>query len=101
MNPQTTAETASRDLLVIELLATQDQRRTVSVAGHHQWRESIASARPFDEIDREIDEDFDDLIEIDPYVTGTNNRRSDRDLAKMLELIDNLPISENGKEGSH
>ena len=54
-----------------------------------------------DEIDRSIDEDFDDLVEIDPYVTGTNNRRSDRDLAKMLELIDNLPISENGKEGSH
>ncbi len=53
-----------------------------------------------DEIARRIDEDFDDLIVVDPYVTGTNNRRSDRDLAKMLELIDNLPISENGKEGS-
>ncbi len=93
--------TPARPLLEIEHLVSTDARRPLSVAGHHQWRESISSARPFDEIDREIDEDFDDLIEIDPYVTGTNNRRSDRELANMLELIDNLPISENGKEGSH
>ncbi len=63
--------------LPVELLATQYQRRL-----------------------SDIDEDLDDLIEIDPYVSGTNSRRSDRDLAKMLDLIDNLPISENGKEGS-
>jgi hypothetical protein len=56
MNPQTTAETASRDLLEVEHLATQDQRRTVSVAGHHQWRESISSTRPFDEIDEFVEQ---------------------------------------------
>ncbi len=45
-----------RDLLEVKHLATQDQRRTVSVAGHHQWRESIATARPFDEVDEFVEE---------------------------------------------
>jgi hypothetical protein len=91
----------ARPLLEIEHLATQDQRRTTIDDHAHFLRCISTDERGLDEIDREIDEDFDDLVEIDPYVTGTNNRRSDRDLAKMLELIDNLPISENGKEGSH
>ena len=46
----------ARPLLEIELLGTQDQRRTVSVAGHHQWRESISSTRPFDEVDEFVEE---------------------------------------------
>jgi hypothetical protein len=81
-------------LTEIEAGLSEYQRR-VSVDAHLHFQKCISVD------DREIDEDFDDLVEIDPYVTGTNNRRSDRDLAKMLELIDNLPISENGKEGSH
>jgi hypothetical protein len=42
-----------------------------------------------------------DHDEIDPHVSGTNNRRSDKELAAMLDLIDTLPISINGKDGSN
>jgi len=86
-----------RPLLEIEHLVSADARRPLTVGGHHEWRESISSTRPFDEVDLMLDEH----IQIDPYVTGTNSRRSDKELAKMLALIDGLPISENGKEGSH
>ena len=48
-----------------------------------------------DSTDRELDEH----LQIDPYVTGTNNRRSDKELSRMLDLIDNLPISDSGKDG--
>lgn len=40
-----------------------------------------------------------DNLQIDPLVSGTNARRSEKDLAKMLDLIDNLPISTAGKDG--
>ncbi len=41
--------------LPVELLATQYQRR-LSVAGHHEFRESISTTRPFDEIDEFVEE---------------------------------------------
>lgn len=49
--------------------------------------------------DAEIEAELDEHIVIDPYVTGTNNRRSDKELAQLLDLIDSLPISDSGKEG--
>jgi hypothetical protein len=47
----------------------------------------------------DVDDDLDEYLQIDPYVTGTNSRRSDSDLARLLDLIDSLPVSTNGKEG--
>jgi hypothetical protein len=41
--------------LTVGLLAT-DARRPLTVAGHHAWRESISSARPFDEVDEFVEE---------------------------------------------
>lgn len=46
--------------------------------------------------DRELDE----MIEVDPYVISTLSRRSDNELARMLDLIGNLPISDGGEDGS-
>jgi hypothetical protein len=57
--------------------------------------DSLLTTSDLDEIDRELDEQ----IEVDPHVSGTNNRRSDKELARMLELIDNLLISDEGKDG--
>jgi hypothetical protein len=37
-------------------LVTADARRPLTVAGHHEWRESIATARPFDEVDEFVEE---------------------------------------------
>jgi hypothetical protein len=90
MNPAREPET-------VELLASEYQRR-LTVAGHHQWRESISSARPFDEVDRSIDEDFDDLIVVDPYEVHAPSRRSDKNLGEFLSLIDSLETGNDRKE---
>jgi hypothetical protein len=76
----------------------------VTVDRHAAWRMRLAQQEAFLTAPVEIDgllsdEDFDDLLEIDPFVSGTNNRRSDKELARVLELIDNLPISDAGKDG--
>jgi hypothetical protein len=82
-----------RQPLEIELLVPAHTRR-ISVNEHQAFRESLTT-------NREDDEDFDDLIEIDPYVSGTSSRRSDKELNRMLALIDSLPISQPGKAGQH
>ena len=85
-----------RQPLEIEKLLTADQRRTVSNGDFQEWRESIAGPdSKYDDLDRELDAH----LQVDPYVSGTNNRRSDRELSRMLDLIDNLPISDSGKDG--
>lgn len=83
--------------LEVERLIPADKRRVTPDDQLHFRRSIATDERGVDEIDREIDE----YLEVDPYVTGTNNRRSDRELARMLELIDNLPISGDGKDGQH
>ena len=51
MNP------SPREPLALDLLLTADQRRPLSVAGHHEWRESLAApARDFDEVDELVEE---------------------------------------------
>jgi len=73
-------------------------RERISVASaeaEQTLRQQLARSLAADPIEGLLD----DHIQIVPYVTGTNSRRSDKELAKMLELIDNLPISESGKDG--
>ena len=42
----------SEPLTELEAGLTEDQRRPLTVAGHHEWRESLAApARDFDEVD--------------------------------------------------
>ena len=69
----------------------------------HNYRCTLTDLFGRDAIDRavnEFDAEVDEQIVIDPYTSGTNNRRSDKELARMLDLIDSLPISEsNGKDG--
>jgi len=83
----------------LDLLLTDDQR-------HAEWQIQLAEKQAFSNELVAIhglldDEDFDGILQADPYISGTNNRRSDKELAHMLDLIDNLPISDAGKEGSH
>ncbi len=46
----------TRTPLEIELLISADQRRPLSVAGHHAWRESLAASRSYDEVDELVEE---------------------------------------------
>lgn len=70
-----------------------DERR-LTVSGHHAFRESISAstARMAD-----IDDELDDMTVVDPYQVHAPSRRSDKSLASFLDLIDNLPISNDGK----
>jgi hypothetical protein len=79
--------------LAVELLVPAHARR-ISVNEHHAFRESIST-------NREDEHDFDDIIEIDPYVSGTSSRRSDKELNRMLAIIDSLPLSQARKAGQH
>ena len=46
-----------REPLALDGLLTEDERRPLSVAGHHQFRESLAvSGRKFDEVDELVEE---------------------------------------------
>lgn len=61
--------------LPVELLATQDQRRLT-----------------------DIDEDFDDLVVVDPHEAHAPSRRSDKDLGEFLNLLDSLETGNDRKE---
>jgi hypothetical protein len=95
----TTIPNAYRNPLEVERLLSENSLRRslaadrrVSVEKHAEFQRSLTTHG---------DDDIDDLVEIDPYVSGTSNRRSDKELSKILDLIDNLPISTNGKDGRH
>jgi hypothetical protein len=66
------------------------------IPDHHQkclltdlfGRDSIDRAiDDLDEIDRELDEQ----IEVDPFNREPSSRKSDNELGKLLDLLDNLP----------
>jgi hypothetical protein len=84
MNPVREPET-------VELLASEYQRR-LTVAGHHAWRESISTARPFDEVDLMLDEH----IQIDPFNGDPPSKRKDKELANLLGILDSLEERGNG-----
>jgi hypothetical protein len=83
--------TPARPLLEIELLGTQDQRR-VSVDAHLHFQKCISVD------DRSIDEDFDDLLVVDPFEVHAPSRRSDKDLGAFLGLLDSLETGNDRKE---
>ena len=93
--PATPAENAKVKLTEPASLTGIKTGIKLSIAGHHEWRESIAGpSRDFDEIDEWIDE----LTICDPYECHAPSRRSDKSLASFLDMIDNLPISNDRKE---
>jgi hypothetical protein len=81
-----------RPLLEIERLVTADARRPVSVEEHLHFQKCIATD------DRSIDEDFDDLIVVDPHEVHAPSRRSDKDLGAFLGLLDSLETGNDRKE---
>ena len=70
-----------REPLPVERLATPDERR-LSVAGHHQWRESITSQpRDFDPIDEAAADPIHDHA---PQLAPMHKVRS------VLDILDQL-----------
>ncbi|MCX8495764.1 MAG: hypothetical protein ORN51_06225 [Akkermansiaceae bacterium] len=56
--------------------------RKITIEDHEDFRHSLLT--PSDE-----DDIFDDLLEIDPHVPNPPSRRSDRELSRLLALLDN------------
>ena len=82
-----------REPLALDGLLTEDERRPLSVAGHHQFRESLAvSGRKYDEVDELVDEH----IQIDPYEGDPPSKRSDREINRVLSILDELEERGNG-----
>ena len=77
--------------LPVELLVSDHSRR-LTVSGHHAWRKSISSTRPFDEVDLMLDEH----LQVDPYNGDPPSRRKDKELANLLGLLDSLEERGNG-----
>lgn len=73
--------TTDRQPLEIELLVTPDRR--VSVAGHHAFREGLRAAT-------DDDMDFDDVIQIDPYAGDPPSKRSDKEISRLLSVLDSI-----------
>ena len=91
MNPNTqdsTAETASRQPLEIEYLVPPDRR--VTIAGHHEFREGLCGST-------DDDIDFDDVIQIDPYAGDPPSKRSDKEISRLLDVLDSIENDSNGK----
>jgi hypothetical protein len=68
--------------------------KKVSIKQHEEFLYSLLTPADFDEIDAELD----DLTVADPYELHAPSRRSDKDLARMLDLLDSLPTANDRKE---
>jgi hypothetical protein len=68
-------------------LVSTDARRPLSIAGHHEWRESIATAGQFNEIDEAVAaEDF-----------APSQRKSGKEISRLLDLLDSLPAGKDSQ----
>ena len=85
---------ATRTPLEIELLISDDARRPSAIEKVIDFRKSIESPDPrFDEIDMELD----GMIVVDPYEVHAPSRRSDKEVANLLDLLDNLETGNDRK----
>ena len=68
--------------LPVELLVPAHSRRCLTVNEHQAFREALNPARP--------DKDFDDLIQTNPYDFNPPSRRSDKELSRVLSILDSI-----------
>jgi hypothetical protein len=86
---------ATRTPLEIELLISADARRPSAIEKVIDFRKSIAVPdRTYDEID--LDAELDDHLQVDPYAGDPPGRRSDKELGRLLDLLDSLGERGNG-----
>ena len=53
------------------------------IAGHHAFREGLRAAT-------DDDMDFDDVIQIDPYAGDPPSKRSDKEISRLLSVLDSI-----------
>lgn len=65
---------------------------TAITTDHHFLRSIQTDAQGRDEIDRELDE----MIEVDPFNGDPPNKRSDKELDRLLSILDSIDERGNG-----
>ena len=68
--------------------------KRLSIQRHSEWRIKLAAQLA---VADPIDYDQDDLLEVDPYSGDCPSRRSDKELARVLLILDSLD-DERGAE---
>ena len=73
----------------------------ISINRHAEWQQSLRHKGALSSAPVEIhgllsDDDFDDLLEIDPYAGDPPSKRSDKELARILSVLDSLDERGNG-----
>ena len=79
----------NRELLEIERLIRADQRHSVSVADHQQWREDLATLQA---AQKAQPDPIDDAL-ADPLVERIARRRKNSEAARTLAILDELERS--------
>ena len=80
-----------------EVYLTENGRK-ISIEIHRDFKDSISThSRNFDFIDESC-ELSDDQITVDPYECHAPSRRSDKDLGRLLNLLDSLETGNDRKE---
>ena len=65
----------------------------LSIQRHHEWQMKLAAQQDFvDPVDAELD----DHLQVDPYAGDPPSRRSDKELGRLLDLLDSLGERGNG-----
>ena len=80
----------NRELLPVELLGRDDQRHSVSVADHQQWREDLATSQA---AQKAQPDPIDDAL-ADPLVERIARRRKNSEAARTLAILDELERSQ-------
>lgn len=87
----------------VELLASDDQRRlsaaTSNVIKPLPGSHAEELAHDLRRITRPVDHDDDDDLAADPFNGDPPNRRSDKEISKLLDLLDSLNTQE--ERGNH
>lgn len=88
--------------LALDLEAEFSTRRPVTINEHALFINSLLTEADHDEIDALVDDDYhvvlDEEIQIDPYECHAPSRRSDKEVANLLDLLDNLETGNDRKE---
>lgn len=72
--------------------------RKITPDDQAHFRRCLATdERGVDEIDREIDDELDEMLVVDPYNREPSSRKSDKSLGRLLLLLDNLPTGKDAE----
>jgi hypothetical protein len=68
--------------------------RRVSINDHADFLTGLLTPSDHDDIDDMLDEE----IVMDPYNREPSSRRSDKEISKLLDILDNLPTGKDADE---